>query len=51
MLHSLVLDVCDESQREATRLCPLYQRNVTLDDPKRAESIKNQEKINSIEWL
>lgn len=38
--NSLVLDVRDESQREATRLYPLHQRNVTLDDPALADSIK-----------
>lgn len=37
---SVVLDVRDESQREATRLYPLYQRNFTLDDPKLPASIK-----------
>jgi rhodanese-related sulfurtransferase len=38
--NSLVLDVRDESQREATRLYPLHQRNVTLDDSTLADSIK-----------
>lgn len=37
---SLVIDVRDESQREATRLYPLYQRNITLDDPELPSSIK-----------
>lgn len=38
--NSLVLDVRDESQREATRLYPIHQRNVTLDDPELPASIK-----------
>jgi rhodanese-related sulfurtransferase len=38
--NSLVLDVRDESQREATQLYPFHQRNVTLDDPTLADSIK-----------
>lgn len=38
--NSLVLDVRDESQREATQLYPLHQRNITLDDPKLSDSIK-----------
>lgn len=37
---SLVLDIRDESQREATRLYPFHQRNFTLDDPKLPKSIK-----------
>ena len=37
---SLVLDVRDESQREATRLYPFHQRNFTLDDPNLPISIK-----------
>lgn len=42
--NSLVLDVRDESQREATSLFPLHQRNVTLDDPALADSIKKAAK-------
>lgn len=38
--NSLVLDVRDESQREATRLYPFHQRNFTLDDPNLPKSIK-----------
>lgn len=38
--NSLVLDVRDESQREATQLYPFNQRNFTLDDPKLSASIK-----------
>lgn len=42
--NSLVLDVRDESQREATRLYPFHQRNFTLDDPNLAKSIKKAAK-------
>ncbi len=38
--NSLVLDIRDDSQREATRLYPFHQRNVTLDDPNLAKSMK-----------